>query len=88
MPDEKRYTYILAGKTCLTGDVIGEYSFDKPLLIGDKLIFTEMMQYTMVKNTTFNGMPLPDIAILREDDTYEILKSFGYKDFMERLGRR
>jgi carboxynorspermidine decarboxylase len=86
MPDEKRYNYILAGKTCLTGDVIGEYSFDNPLLIGDKLIFTEMMQYTMVKNTTFNGMPLPDIAILRKNGTYDILKSFGYEDFMGRLG--
>lgn len=86
MPDEKRYNYILAGKTCLTGDVIGEYSFDSPLSIGDKLIFTEMMQYTMVKNTTFNGMPLPDIAILRTNGNYEILKSFGYKDFIERLG--
>lgn len=86
MPDEKGYNYILAGKTCLTGDVIGEYSFDKPLSIGDKLIFTEMMQYTMVKNTTFNGMPLPDIAVLRENGSYDILKSFGYEDFMERLG--
>ena len=86
MPAEKDYNYILAGKTCLTGDVIGEYSFDQPLTIGDKLIFTEMMQYTMVKNTTFNGMPLPDIAILRENDSYDILKSFGYEDFVERLG--
>jgi len=82
---EKPYNYILAGKTCLTGDVIGEYSFDKPLAIGDKLIFTEMMQYTMVKNTTFNGMPLPDIGILRKNGEYEVIKSFDYQDFKNRL---
>jgi len=84
---EKAYSYILAGKTCLTGDVIGEYSFDKPLNIGDKLIFTEMMQYTMVKNTTFNGTPLPDIAILHTNGKYEVLKSFAYEDFKGRLGK-
>ena len=82
---EKPYSYILAGKTCLTGDVIGEYSFDKPLTIGDKIIFTEMMQYTMVKNTTFNGMPLPDIGILRKNGDYEVIKSFSYEDFKHRL---
>ncbi len=78
-------TYILGGNTCMTGDVIGTYKFDAPLKIGQKLIFTDMMQYANVKNTTFNGVPLPDIAILHEDGRYEEVKSFGYKDFEERL---
>lgn len=85
-PGEKPYTYILAGKTCMTGDVIGEYSFDRPLAVGDRLVFLDMMQYTMVQTTTFNGMPLPDIGILRADGSYEVLKRFGYEDFAGRLG--
>ncbi len=82
---EKPHSYILGGKTCMTGDVIGEYSFDQKLEIGSRLIFTDMMQYSMVKNTTFNGMPLPDIGILHEDGSYELVKSFGYDDFLNRL---
>ncbi|MGH1456812.1 MAG: carboxynorspermidine decarboxylase [Alphaproteobacteria bacterium] len=78
-------TYILGGNTCMTGDVIGTYKFDAPLEIGQKLLFTDMMQYANVKNTTFNGVPLPDIAILHEDGRYEVVKSFGYEDFEERL---
>lgn len=84
--DEKAHTYILGGNTCMTGDVIGTYSFDEPLHVGQRLIFLDMMQYAMVKNTTFNGVPLPDIAILHEDGRYEVVKTFGYKDFKERLG--
>ncbi len=85
-PGAKPHTYILGGKTCMTGDVIGEYSFDKPLQPGDRLIFTDMMQYSFVKNTTFNGTPLPDIAMLDEDGTYRVLRSFGYEEFRRRLG--
>ena len=85
-PGEKAHTYILGGKTCMTGDVIGTYSFDEPLRPGDRLIFTDMMQYSFVKNTTFNGTPLPDLAMLDEDGTYRVLKSFGYDDFRRRLG--
>lgn len=85
-PGEKAHTYILGGKTCMTGDVIGEYSFDAPLKPGDRLIFTDMMQYSFVKNTTFNGTPLPDLAMLDEDGTYRVLRSFGYEDFRRRLG--
>jgi len=80
------HSYILAGKTCMTGDVIGEYSFAQPLSVGDRLIFGDMMQYSFVKNTTFNGTPLPDIAILEEDGSYRVLRSFGYEDFRKRLG--
>lgn len=82
---EKKYTYRLAGATCLAGDVIGDYSFDNPLNVGDKLIFEDMAIYSMVKNNTFNGMPLPSIAVLRKDGTIETVKSFGYEDFKYRL---
>ncbi|MCB1591281.1 MAG: carboxynorspermidine decarboxylase [Alphaproteobacteria bacterium] len=79
-------TYILGGNTCMTGDVIGTYKFEKPLEIGQKLIFTDMMQYSFVKNTTFNGIPLPDLGILHENGRYERVKRFGYEDFAGRLG--
>lgn len=82
---EKAHTYILGGNTCMTGDVIGTYSFDEPLKIGQKLIFLDMMQYSMCKNTTFNGVPLPDIGILHEDGRYQLVKRFGYGDFEGRL---
>ena len=85
-PGEKAHTYILGGKTCMTGDVIGTYSFDQPLKPGDRLIFTDMMQYSFVKNTTFNGTPLPDIAMLNEDGSYRVVQSYGYQQFRERLG--
>jgi carboxynorspermidine decarboxylase len=85
-PGAKAHTYLLGGKTCMTGDVIGEYSFDKPLGAGDRLIFTDMMQYSFVKNTTFNGTPLPDMAMLHEDGRYEVLRSYGYEEFRRRLG--
>jgi len=85
-PGAKGHDVILAGKTCMTGDVIGEYSFDKPLRVGDRLIFSDMMQYSFVKSSTFNGTPLPDLAMLDEDGSYRVLKSFGYDAFRERLG--
>jgi carboxynorspermidine decarboxylase len=85
-PGEKRHTYLFAGKTCMTGDVIGEYSFDQPLKPGDRVVFLDMAQYSFVKNTTFNGVPLPDLAMLHPDGRYEVVKRFGYRDFAERLG--
>ena len=80
------YTYRLGGLSCLAGDIIGEYSFDKPLNIGDRLVFTDMAHYTMVKTNTFNGIKLPDIYYINSESK-EILyrKSFGYNDFKERL---
>lgn len=84
-PNEKAYTYRFGGPTCLAGDIIGDYSFDKPLKIGDKIIFCDMAIYSMVKNNTFNGMPLPDIDILHEDNSIEVVKRFGYEDFKMRL---
>lgn len=84
-PQEKAYTYRFGGPTCLAGDIIGDYSFDEPLKIGDKIIFCDMAIYSMVKNNTFNGMPLPDIVLLHEDGELETIKSFGYEDFKMRL---
>jgi len=77
--------YRLVGPSCLTGDVIGEYSFEKPLVIGQKLVFLNMAIYTMVKNNTFNGVNLPDIATIDKNKKIKIIKKFGYKDFKERL---
>ena len=85
-PGEKAHTYILGGKTCMTGDVIGEYSFDHPLKVGDRVIFGDMAQYSFVKNTTFNGTPLPDLAVLEKDGTYRVVRRFGYEDFARRVG--
>lgn len=82
---EKAYTYRLGGPTCLAGDVIGDYSFDKPLQEGDKLIFCDMAHYSMVKNNTFNGIKLPDILYRRETGEIERIKTFGYEDFKCRL---
>ena len=82
---EKQYSYRLGSQTCLAGDVIGEYSFDGPLHIGDRLVFGDMAIYSMVKNNTFNGMPLPAIILLKKDGSFETLRSFGYSDFRERL---
>lgn len=80
------YTYRLAGPTCLAGDVIGDYSFDAPLEEGQRLVFGDMAIYSMVKNNTFNGMRLPHIVWKKADGDCEIVKSFGYEDFKERLG--
>jgi carboxynorspermidine decarboxylase len=84
-PGEKPYTYRLSSRTCLAGDVIGDYSFDEPVQVGDRLCFEDMAIYTMVKNNTFNGMPLPAIALRHADGDCELVKTFGYEDFKERL---
>lgn len=84
-PGEKPYTYRLGGQTCLSGDTIGDYSFDKPLEPGERLVFGDMAIYTMVKNTTFNGMPLPTIAIRDKSGECRIVRQFGYDDFKMRL---
>jgi carboxynorspermidine decarboxylase len=83
-PQEKAYTYRLGGPTCLSGDIIGDYSFDTPLKEGQTLIFEDMAIYSMVKNNTFNGMPLPSIY-LKQGSDYTLIKSFGYQDFKSRL---
>ncbi|WP_294964505.1 carboxynorspermidine decarboxylase [Sulfurimonas sp.] len=82
---EKKYTYKFAGNTCLAGDIMGDYSFDKALEIGDKVIFEDQIHYTFGKNTTFNGIKLPSLMIKRKDNTLEIIKEFGYEDYKIRL---
>jgi carboxynorspermidine decarboxylase len=87
LPGEKAFTYQLGGMTCLAGDVIGDWSFDQPLAPGDRLAFTDMAHYTMVKNTTFNGIQLPAIATYDPaTDAVSVLRSFGYPDYRDRLG--
>ena len=85
LPGERPFTYRLAGPTCLAGDVIGDYSFARPLETGDVLEFQDMAIYSMVKNNTFNGMALPDIVLEREDGSRELVRRFGYEDFKGRL---
>ena len=84
-PNEKKYTYRLSSYTCLAGDIIGDYSFDKEIRVGDKLYFQDMAIYSMVKNNTFNGIPLPSIAVMDSNKDCRVIKSFGYKDFKGRL---
>lgn len=84
-PNEKKHTYRLSSCTCLAGDVIGDYSFDEEIKIGDRLVFEDMAIYSMVKNNTFNGMPLPSIILMHDDDNCEIVRQFSYNDFKERL---
>ncbi len=84
-PGEKEHTYRLGGPTCLAGDIIGDYSFNKPLMEGDRLVFCDMAIYSMVKNNTFNGMPLPSIYLNTADGGLKLVKSFGYEDFKSRL---
>lgn len=85
MPDANPYTYRLAGPSCLARDVIGDYSFSKPLAIGAKLVFLNMAIYTMVKNTTFNGINLPSIALRDKEGKIRIVRKFDYEDFKNRL---
>jgi carboxyaminopropylagmatine decarboxylase len=81
----KEFTYRFAGNTCLAGDIMGDYSFDKALKIGDKVIFEDQIHYTFVKNTTFNGIKLPSLMIKRKDNSLEMIKEFGYEDYKNRL---
>ena len=85
LPNELAYTYRLSCNTCLAGDVIGEYSFDHEIKIGDKLYFEDMAIYSMVKTNTFNGIPLPSIAVMDQNGECRIIKEFGYEDFKNRL---
>ena len=85
-PGVHPHRYILGGKTCMTGDIIGEYSFATPLEVGSRVVFTDMMQYSFVKNNHFNGTPMPDLAMLGDDGSYRVLRTFGYEDFRRGLG--
>ena len=78
-------TYRLGGMTCLAGDFVGDYSFDEPLEVGDRLIFEDMIHYTMVKTSTFNGVNLPAIGIAKEDGSFQLIREYGYESFKDRL---
>jgi len=82
---KREFTYKLSGNTCLAGDIIGDYSFDKELKIGDKIILEDMIHYTMVKTTTFNGINLPSIAIKRKNADYIIIRNYDYQSYKDRL---
>ena len=84
-PGEKTYTYRLSSYTCLAGDIIGDYSFNRELDEGDVLYFEDMAIYSMVKNNTFNGIPLPDLVVKKADGSCELVKRFDYDDFKGRL---
>ena len=80
-----RYRYRLSSYTCLAGDIIGDYQFGREINVGDRLVFEDMAIYSMVKNNTFNGIPLPDIVIMDSDGECKVWKHFGYEDFKGRL---
>ena len=84
-PGEKQYTYRFAGPTCLAGDVIGDYSFEKPLTEGSRVVFEDMALYTMVKTNTFNGMALPSIVFRDQEGEEHLVRTFGYEYFKNRL---
>ena len=81
----KAFTYKLGGNTCLAGDIMGDYSFDEELKVGDKVVFEDQIHYTFVKNTTFNGIKLPSLALYHEDTGLELIKEFGFEDYKMRL---
>jgi carboxynorspermidine decarboxylase len=81
-----KYKYILAGASCLAGDIFGEYSFKTPLMIGSRIVFEEMGAYTMVKANMFNGINLPSIYLLDSDQNLKLIKQFSYEDFLSRCG--
>ena len=85
-PGKLAHTYRLGGLTCLAGDVIGDYSFAAPLKVGDRLVFEDMIHYTIVKNTTFNGVPLPSLCIWTEDGRLKVMREFGYEAYKFRNG--
>ena len=84
-PIDGKPTYRMGGMTCLAGDFMGTWKFENELKIGDQVVFDDMIHYTMVKTTTFNGINLPNIGILKKDGNFEMLQSYGYEDYKKRL---
>jgi carboxynorspermidine decarboxylase len=82
---EGKPTYRIGGNSCLSGDYMGDWSFDQPLKAGDQLIFEDMIHYTIVKTTMFNGIPHPSLALWRDDDRLVLYKTFGYQDYKNRM---
>ena len=84
-PADGRFRYRLSSYTCLAGDITGDYEFDSEVNAGDRLVFEDMAIYSMVKNNTFNGIPLPDIAVMDESGECKVIRRFSYDDFKGRL---
>ncbi|WP_052110380.1 carboxynorspermidine decarboxylase [Porphyromonas sp. COT-108 OH1349] len=82
---EKGYVYRIGGNSCLSGDFIGDWTFPQEVKIGDIVLFEDMIHYTTVKTTMFNGIPHPSIAIKHTDGTFEIYRSYGYEDYLNRM---
>jgi carboxynorspermidine decarboxylase len=82
---EGKSSYRIGGNSCLSGDYMGDWSFEKPLKVGDKIIFEDMIHYTIVKTSMFNGIPHPSLALWSKDDELVIYKSFGYEDYKNRM---
>lgn len=84
-PAESKPTYRIGGNSCLSGDYMGDWSFNEPLKIGDKIIFEDMIHYTIVKTSMFNGIPHPSLALWNKDNQLEIYRTFGYEDYKNRM---
>ncbi|TBU98289.1 carboxynorspermidine decarboxylase [Stutzerimonas kirkiae] len=84
-PSEGEHTYMVCGKSCLAGDIFGEYRFDRPLAIGDRLSFSDAAGYTMVKKNWFNGLKMPAIAVRQLDGSVELVREFGFEDYLGSL---
>ena len=84
-PDTYFPTYRIGGNSCLAGDFMGEWSFENPLKVGDKIVFNDMIHYTMVKTSMFNGVKHPSIGIWREKTGFELVREFSYEDYRNRL---
>ncbi len=84
-PQGNESKYRMGGLSCLSGDFMGDYGFQQPLQIGQKIVFDDMIHYTMVKTTTFNGVNLPSIGIWKKNGKFELVKKFGYQEFISRL---
>lgn len=84
-PIDGKPTYRIGGNSCLSGDFIGDWSFTKELKPGDRIVFLDMIHYTMVKTTTFNGVQHPSIGIWTKDGKFKMLKKFRYTDYKNRL---
>ena len=79
-------TYRIGGNSCLSGDYMGDWSFDEPLKVGDKIVFEDMIHYTVVKTSMFNGIPHPSLALWSKDDELVVYRTFGYEDYKGRNG--
>ncbi|MGL5920606.1 MAG: carboxynorspermidine decarboxylase, partial [Bacteroidales bacterium] len=84
-PVEGKPTYRFGGNSCLSGDFMGDWSFDEPLKVGDRIVFEDMIHYTIVKTSMFNGIHHPSIALWTKDNTLNIYREFGYEDYKNRM---